>query len=331
MKAEKRNSDVRRSSRASVAERSRAGGRLSLRSVLVIGLGLIGTSACRDAPNAVATAPVPRAPLRSQDVSVDTLRAESWNSYSAVVTIQRGETSRFGRIGARDMKLRIARSLRPDGSWGMIIRPVPDFAAGGAAAPASLGFSRIELTDTAMRIFDALGRELTRPTSDIRKGTDFTDRARRARARRPTMLPEIPGAPFAGSTVGMSRTPSGSAGLDMLVAGPQAGRRAKARLARAFIDPPEQRGEAFRYARSLDDRALELTVDSLTGVPLEVKELRGGELELRVVHTYDLIQGGIKVLRETRVERSASAPGGYGVFVTRYDSVSVGQNAEGVQ
>jgi hypothetical protein len=98
-----------------------------------------------------------------------------------------------------------------------------------------------------------------------------------------------------------------------------------------FSLPPERRGPTLRYSQTQGDVVWEVTVDSLTGVPLEVRGSRAGAMAIRVTHTYDLLQGGVRVLRETRIERSASAPGGVRVFVARYDSVSVGPNSESVQ
>jgi hypothetical protein len=301
------------------------------RSTSMMIIATIGAIACRDLQPEVSTAPGPQAPSRSVGAVAVSSGEGSWNSYSAVVTIQQGEASFFGNIGARDMRYRMTRSMRPDGRWAMTIRPLPDAVTDRGQGASTPAFSRIEFSDVGMRVFDASGRQLTRPIPDVRKGTDFQDRARRVRARRPGAFPELPSPPAPGAPTSGASAPSGTAGLDMLVAGPAAGRKARARLARLFVDPPEQRGETLRYARALDGRTLEVTVDSLTGVPVEVRELRAGAVELRVVHTYDVLEGDIRVLRQTRVERSATAPGGARVFLTRYDSVTVGQNVEDIQ
>jgi hypothetical protein len=212
------------------------------------------------------------------------------------------------------------------------VLPVGDAGTvNGTPGRSALGFARIEITNSEMKSFNARGEQLTRPIPDVRKGTDFEERAQRARASHPGQFPELPAMAPAVGTTKRSPQPGGGAGLDMLIAGPQAGQRARFRLARMFSLPPERRGPILRYSQTQGDLVWEVTVDSLTGVPLEVKGTRAGTMALRVTHTYDLLQGGIRVLRETRVERSPSAPGGFSVFVARYDSVSVGPNSESVQ
>lgn len=288
---------------------------------------IIGITACRDVKTELTTAPAPSAASRS--IGIDDAANASWSTYSAVVTLQSGDPGLFGSIGARDAKFRMTRSLRSDGSWAMTIRPIADSTPRGLGE-GTIGFSRIELTDSEVLTYDKLGQRITRLTPDIRKGTDFAYRARIARAKRPGMFPDVPSAPPAQTSRGV-RSPSGSAGLDMLIAGPKAGARARLRLARAFADAPERVGPALRFTRAEGDHTLEVTVDSLTGVPLELKEVRGSEVALRVTHSYDLLQNGIRVLRETRVERAASGDRVARTFVTRYDSVTVGQTSEALQ
>jgi hypothetical protein len=293
---------------------------------------MIATTACRDAQTELSTAPAPHAAARNLSVNSDSPPEGTWNTYSAVVTLARADSSLFGNLGARDVRFRVTRTRRQDGTWATSVLPVSDAGTiNGTPGQSALGFSRIEITNSAMKSFNASGEQLTRPIPDVRKGTDFEERARRARARHPGQFPELPAMASPVGTNTSSPQPSGSAGLDMLIAGPEAGKRARFRLARVFSLPPERRGPALRYSQTQGDLTWEVTVDSLTGVPLEAKGTRSGAMALRVTHTYDLLQDGVRVLRETRVERSAAAPGGFRVFVARYDSVSVGSNSESVQ
>ena len=72
-----------------------------------------------------------------------------------------------------------------------------------------------------------------------------------------------------------------------------------------------------------------MLVDSLTGVPIEMKEARDGALAVHVVHSYDHRPDGSNVLRQTRVERAAINGDKPAITVTRYDSVMFSRRGAG--
>jgi hypothetical protein len=240
--------------RARGARRSRRRGCPLRHVALAVSVAMIAATACRDAQTELSTAPAPHGAARSLSANSGTMAESGWNTYSAVVTLARADSSLFGNLGSRDVRFHVTRTRRTDGTWATSVSPVSDTATiTGAPRESTLGFARIEITNSEMKAFNARGEQLARPIPDFRKGTDFEERARRARASHPGQFPDLPAVPSASGGTSGSPQSGGGAGLDMLIAGPEAGMRARFRLARMFSLPPERRGPTLRYSQTQGD------------------------------------------------------------------------------
>jgi hypothetical protein len=268
-------------------------------------LFLVGFAAvsCRES-NPAGIAPNTRmAPEQGRLADISSADEAGWDTYSAVVTLRNEGGEGFEQIGANERKYRMTRTLSPDSSWHTTLIVLSDMAKTPTSSSRKVRETyRIELDGTDAHSFNQQGEELTR---DI---PNYDAAARDVRARYPGRFPDL-SEPRSAQKTNARVIKSGPAGADQLVAGQGAGVRARIRLAALFSQRPTNKGELLHYSRTMAGTKLDVTVDSLTGAPLELTETRA--------------RNGAKVLRETRTELPGHGTAPSKVFIMRYDSVTV--------
>lgn len=171
---------------------------------------------------------------------------------------------------------------------------------------------RIEVGPDGIRTFKRSGVELVAPAGQPLKLL-FASKGPSA-----TSAPASPGstpARHGGKALGKEW-------VDAVIAGQDAGARARLRNARVFRGEPAREGALFHYTRQDKDGTLDVTVDSLTGVPMEVTKRGPGGSGFHAQHTYERLANGVLLLRQTRVESTPPGARSPSVLTTRYDSVT---------